>query len=266
MGRSQDRRKAFPRQQFSNNMTNSFAIRFAVAAVLAFAAQVRGALVVVPNAAATTEGNSFASSVAFTIQTQVAASELTTIPIGSSITGLRWRLEGGAATAPTPSPVVYSDYEITLAQAANSIGALSSTLANNMVNPQLVRDGGLTIPVNSIAGGANPNSFAFVLTFDTPYTYQGGDLIYMLSRPSPTGSSFNTDGVTTGLGLGSVVDGRYTTGFQPTSAASVGFFPAELEFTPVPEPATGACLVGLGLAGVALWRRATRVSPKPTSL
>lgn len=113
---------------------------------------------VVPNSAAGAEGNSsfyFFGSSARTYQIQIAASHLTDLGIGSQITGLSFRLNGGAATTPT-SNLSVSDFEITLAQATNAITSFSTTVADNMTDPVMVRDGAYTFASGSYRGGATP--------------------------------------------------------------------------------------------------------------
>src|SRR6185369_9576629 len=63
--------------------------------------------------------------------------------------------------------------------AANAVSNMSTTFSANMISPVLVRNGPLTLASNSFTSGATPNAFGSLLVFDTPYVYQGGDLVML---------------------------------------------------------------------------------------
>ena len=77
---------------------------------------------------------------------------------------------------------------ITGVGAATPLGSDFATFAANLLNPVKVKDGALSIGVNQFSTGANPNSFETLVLLDTPYVYQGGDLV-MLFRHSGSDSS-----------------------------------------------------------------------------
>jgi len=109
-------------------------------------------------------------------QLLIAAAELTTIPVGSQITGMTYRLWTGSTVAYPASAATWADYTVNIGPGGALPG--STTFANNFTSaPTMVRSGPLTAPVGSCAGGGNPNSFCqFTVNFTTPFVYNGGNL------------------------------------------------------------------------------------------
>ena len=87
-----------------------------------------------------------------TYQMQFSAAALGGLPVGAKITELRFRLMTNSVAFPT-NTVTWSDYQVTLAKAANSISTMSATFAANMLAPVLVKDGSLSLNLNSFATG-----------------------------------------------------------------------------------------------------------------
>jgi hypothetical protein len=153
-----------------------------------------------------------------TYQMQFTPAVLGGLPVGARITALGFRVFQAAGAANFPvTTVTWSDYEVTLAQAANSVASMSTTFAANLRNPVLVKSGPLSIGANQFTAGATPNAFGTLVVLDTPYVYQGGDLVMHFTHPGS--DSTNTafmDGATT-LALG------YGTSFRALTASSFGF-------------------------------------------
>ena len=125
-----------------------------------------------------------------TYQMQFTPDVLGGLPAGARITQLRFRLSTNASANFPVASVNWSDYQITLAQAANPISSMSTTFAANLLNPVLVKNGPLSISANQFSASDNPNPFGALVRLDTPYVYQGGDLVMQFSH---TGSdSTNT--------------------------------------------------------------------------
>lgn len=149
---------------------------------------------VAPNSLTNVEGNSsstlFFNSAGLSFQQQIAASELTNFTAnGSQITGFSVRLNGGAAAITADGS--FDSYQITLSQAANSIANISTTYANNIVNPVTVYNRALSIPASSFSSGSAAgvaNAFGATFTFDTAYTYRGGDLVMTVNKSARTGA------------------------------------------------------------------------------
>ncbi|TVS03007.1 MAG: hypothetical protein EA423_08825, partial [Phycisphaerales bacterium] len=107
---------------------------------------------------------------------------------GMPLTGITWRTSITTSNDPTwppPGGATWDDYEITFAQAANPITNMSSTFADNMLNPVMVRSGQLHIPEGTFASpnpaAPDPNPWGFEIPV-APYTYQGGDLVVLYSH------------------------------------------------------------------------------------
>lgn len=216
-------------------------------------------LIVLPDGYSSTLGDGSSPSLTGTalriVQLQVAASLLGGLQVGDQLTGMSFRGETGT------SALSYADYEIRLAQAANAIGSLSTTLANNLLNPVLVRDGALSFAANAFTAGA----WGPVISFTTPYTYQGGDLIWEIRHTTSTGTNVSVDTITS-INFGSTLATVAGTGSMTATTGSVNslpFFIAQFTVVPaaVPAPATlplAACaLVGL----VAARRRHSLTAP-----
>lgn len=131
-----------------------------------------GATILVPNGVTTTH------------QTQIAASQLAPLGVGDRLTGLTFRLFPHMANPDLwpPADVTWVDYDITIAQAALPLASFGTNFAANMLDPQLVRSGPLTVPQGSFPDDptlppAAPNEWGYELVFDQSYRYRGGDLV-----------------------------------------------------------------------------------------
>jgi len=151
-----------------------------------------------------------------TYQMQFTPDALGGLPVGARIMAL-----GVRAFTSTPAnfpvgTVSWSDYQVTLAQAANPIASMSTTFAANLRNPVLVKSGPMSIGANRFTAGANPNAFGTLVTLDTPYVYQGGDLVMHFTHPgSDSASTVLLDTVTNGTP-------GYATSFRALSATTFG--------------------------------------------
>jgi len=160
-----------------------------------------------------------------TYQMQFSPDALGGLPAGARIAGLRFRLYTNAVVSFPTTNLTWSDYEVTLAQAANPITSLSTNFSANLLNPVLVKDGPLSIPISNFSIGGYPNAFGDFVVLDSQYVYQGGDLVMQFTH---TGSnSTNTtflDAATSAVpGYGSLFRAISANSFAATSgsAASV---------------------------------------------
>jgi hypothetical protein len=146
--------------------------------------------VVVPNANWTASGTSGLNTLLRqtgnprTYQIGIAAAELAGMPPGSLITGVSFRVWTGATSAWPATNATWTNYEITLAEAAVPLSSFSTTFAANMKNPVQVRQGSMTVPAGTYAvTTANPNPFdTFYFAFQKPYVYKGGDLVILYTH------------------------------------------------------------------------------------
>lgn len=214
--------------------------------------------VVLPGDRATVEGNGatftgtmFGSN---TLQLQIAESELLAqgLLAGYAITGLSWRLNDTATVSPEST---ISDLEILLGQAVNTVAGMSSTFADNVVNGVLAYDDAYTFTAGGMPTGGSPNGFGPGVTFTTPYSYQGGDLILQVRR-QPASAGFAWDASSTHVGAGTHYQ-AVTGSFTATSGAMTAHFPVMQLSYAVPEPSTWMTLAaGVALMALGRFRRA----------
>lgn len=104
-----------------------------------------------------------------------------TIPPGTQITGIAWRLRPQETQPWPPIDIQWNRYDIEVSTSANPPSSFSTTFAANIgLDNVMVRSGPLTMPALSYPGGASPNAFGYIINFDTPFTYQGGDLLFTI--------------------------------------------------------------------------------------
>lgn len=186
-------------------------------------------------------------------ETELAAQGL--MP-GMPITGLAWRTSITTSNDPTWPPaggVTWDDYEITFAQAANPITNMSSTFADNMLNPTMVQSGSLHIPEGSFQSpnptAPDPNPWGPEIQF-TPYVYQGGDLVVLYSHngSSLPGHVF-LDRVASNDAWGRAIS---ASSFQAVSGGSPTTNFTITQFSFVPAPGASALF---GICGLVALRR-----------
>jgi hypothetical protein len=236
--------------------TNSFlSARVFTAALLAAVMLPATSVVTLPGSRADTEGNGTTFIGAFfgsnTIQVQIAESELVAqglVP-GYLITGLSWRLAGGAPTNSVAATI--PDLEILLGQAVNGVTGMSTTFADNVMGGVLVHDGVYTITAGSMPGGGTPNAFGPAIPFSVGYVYQGGDLILEVRR-QPASTGIGLDASNDHDGAGTQYQAVIGT-FAATSGSLTSHFPVMQLQMETPEPgAWNVALMGLVVMG---WRR-----------
>ncbi len=175
---------------------------------------------------------------------------------GMPMTGITWRASitsSNPATWPPAGGATWDDYEITFAQAANPISNMSSTFADNMLNPVMVQSGSLHIPENSFANdnpaAPDPNPWGPEIAI-APYTYQGGDLVVLYSHNgSDINSNIFLDRVSSDDAWGRAISAssfQAPTGGSPTSSFII------TRFSFVPAPGASALF---GICGLVALRR-----------
>jgi hypothetical protein len=215
-----------------------------------------GSVVVAPNANAAANGNSDTLIVfsegtqAWNFQWQLAASQLTAM-VGDTISAIGFRLDAGSASFAAGTSI--GSWDLELSGAANALGSMSTTLANNIgAGATTVYNNSLVLP--AMTGGAGPNPF-FLITFTTPYTYTGGDLLMTLSVLA---GGANNNVV---LDANTVDSHGDTAGGPVGTANQAQFFNypiTEFQFNPttaVPEPGSLLLFLGGGLALAGAKRR-----------
>lgn len=229
-----------------------------------FSAPLARADVVVPNSAAGVEGDgTFAltttTATGRTYQFTIEEGQLTSL-IGQQITGLQWRLNGGAAAWPAAN-ASYAFWDVFIGPGVDP-SVMSNTFASNFTGtPTQVRTGAHTFNVGGFPSGGSPNAFGQGLNFDTPYSYTGGDLTIEMRFAAQTGTTTQSpfDAIVAsggpGNGWGVNFSGRWTGNSAGTTGANGNFLATNL-IAVVPEP-TSILLVGVPLTA-AVWRKLRR--------
>ncbi len=173
-----------------------------------------------------------------TYQMQFSPAALGGLPVGASITELRFRLDTNATITVFPTnTVTWSDYEVTLAQAANPISGMSTNFASNLLSPVLVKSGALSLSPNSFTTSASPNPFGSLVVSDTPYVYQGGDLVMLFRHPgSDSASTAFLDALNSSTpGYGTDFRAFSATSFSATFGIQASVTIAQIVFTYAPR-------------------------------
>ncbi len=203
---------------------------------------------VVPGAALTTAGtgaySTLLNSGARSYQLVVGPQELGGLPVGSSVSGITWRRPTWIAYADWPGTGFtcnWTNYDIFLSSSLNPPGSLSTSYLDNIgPDVQQVRSGPLSLVNVHFPGGAltpATNPFGQTIQFQTPYVYQGGDLLLTIRHTgNDCGGSGGLDTVgstfTQAIGQSSYTD--------PDNWYSQGLIVMRLEFDP-PSPGTETC-------------------------
>ncbi len=223
--------------------------------LIAVAGTIDASTIVAPNGNAAANGNG--SSVVpfsdgtnlFEFQWQIAASQLTSM-VGQDITAIGFRLQGGASSVASGTTI--GTWDLELSGAANALGSLSTTLANNIgAGATTVYNNSLTLP--ALTGGAGPNPF-FLISFTTPFLYTGGDLLMTLdvANAAPV-LTIPVDANSPDANGNAVVQQGTRTGFVNYPITEFQFFaPSEL-----PEPGSLVLFLtgGLALLGAGIRRK-----------
>ena len=196
-------------------------------------------------------------------QLLVNENQLTSIPAGSQITGISFRMYSANTTGFPATDATWSDYTINIGTGV-AFGSQTTTFASNFAStPTTVRSGPLTVTAGSYTGGSNPNPnpFGTPIDFSTPYTYNGGNLLLEIrhtgSNITNPANSFLEAVATTNPEYNVNYWGATATGFDATTGAQSTFTVTQFHFTPVPEPTSllGCATIAFGSAITIIRRR-----------
>jgi hypothetical protein len=184
---------------------------------------------------------------------QYGSSLLTGINVGDQISGLTFRIVSDTVRNSSPAST-FTNWDLTLAQAVNTVPNMSTTFADNMLNPVQVRNGSLSFSAGAFQGGAvNPttNPFGPVITFSTPYTYQGGDLVVLISHTPGSLSIGGLDALSTSSsGYGTDYRAFTANSFNGISGLQISMTITQFTTAPAtPVPFEFSPALGLGVLG-----------------
>lgn len=226
-------------------------------ALLGFPLLCTASVVVVPNGMDNTPGTVQLGGVINTQfaemeQVIIGSSQLSSIPIGSAITGIGFRLAPNQPTFP-PGNRTFPLFQMLFGEATGEPGTqVALRAANYTFNNHFVITS-LTIAANSFTSNATIGQFGF-LHFSSPFIYQGGPVLAEWVYSSTGNFEFPLwDGVPVQPGVIAALHNFNAN--SPEGIIDVFAPVVALEFTPaaVPEPAT--VWMGFALAGVALLSR-----------
>lgn len=129
-----------------------------------------------------------------TYQMLIDDSVLTSLT-GKYLSSISFRLLSSAA-APWPTTVTtYNSYQIYLSDGVDPANRQLNFAANVVGTQTTVRSGNLIIPAGSLTSGGDPNAFSYAITFDTPYLYNGGNLVIEIRHTGSDATSTSVHAV-----------------------------------------------------------------------
>ncbi|MFZ1323399.1 MAG: hypothetical protein WAT71_17740 [Ignavibacteria bacterium] len=130
-----------------------------------------------------------------TYQLLIHSSQLTEFT-GKKLTAISWRLSPVAVSNWPASSVTFSDYKIFLSGSVDPVNRSLANFKNNVTGQQVqVRSGPLVIPAGKYTYGNFPNPTGPEITFNTPYIYQGGNLLIEIRHKGFSGTPHSVDAV-----------------------------------------------------------------------
>jgi hypothetical protein len=214
--------------------------------------------VVVPSQFTSASGNDYDDAPLGTtnqhFQQVYSASLLSGLSIGDQITGIGFRTISNSVSLVSQT---VPDYSIWMGTSALAPGSMSSTFANNRtLDFTNVLSGPLNIAPGQFPGGPGINNFGYI-TFTTPYTYTGGNLLIEIAYADFSGGGVSVDTAFPYNNLDpSLAQTAFGSGPSSTTADQGLYNEAIITsfmVTPIPEP-TSLALFVIGMAGIPLVR------------
>ncbi|WP_265428139.1 T9SS type A sorting domain-containing protein [Chryseobacterium sp. YIM B08800] len=97
--------------------------------------------------------------------------------VGNSITSISFSLQNSYTNSWPSTDTTFGSYEIYISNGVNPANMQMNFAANITGTQTMVKSGSLTIPAGSVPAGNSTNPFSYTLVFDTPYLYNGGNLL-----------------------------------------------------------------------------------------
>jgi hypothetical protein len=222
--------------------------------------QARADVIVVPNALATTEGNSSAGvpTNPFRFMQIMDATQFAAFSQPILITQIAFRPDVSQASPASQS----FNVQLFLSTTSQSVAGLSPTFAANLgPDNTLVFGGPITLTTANLPGPGTAKQFDLTIPFTTPFYYdpRAGNLLFDFQVFSAGPPSLQEDAVAGSPITSSVFFNGSATNPTGTLLATFGLV-NQFTVQPVPEPSTFflVSLAVLGLLGPA-WRRRKRV-------
>ncbi len=169
---------------------------------------------------------------------------------GKYINSISFRLPASVSNNLPVNTTTYSSYEVWLSDGVDPVNR-QLNFASNVVGTQtMARSGTLVIPAGAFTTGANPNAFSFQIMMDTPWLYNGTNLVIEIRHTGSDGSSasmqaasvsstgYGTEYTACWQGTGNVSQGNFTY-VQINALDNLGVHSVEIdpELTVYPNPA-----------------------------
>lgn len=155
-----------------------------------------------------------------TYQMIIDDSQLTTLS-GKYLTSIEFRLPGSASASWPATDATFPSYEIFLSNGVDPANRQLNFAANVVGTQTKVRSGSLLVPAGSLTSGSDPNAFGYVITFDTPWLYNGTNLVIEIRHTGNNATSTSTHAATTSTsGYGTL----FTACWQGTGNVAQGNF------------------------------------------
>ncbi len=141
---------------------------------------------------------------------------------GKYLTSIAFRLPANATSNWPATDATFPSYEIFLSNGVEPPNR-QFDFAANVVGPQTqVRSGVLVVPAGALTSGADPNAFSHTINFNTPYLYNGTNLVIEIRH---TGNDINSSRSTNSTGTSTAGYGTlYTACWQGTAGVVQGNF------------------------------------------
>ncbi|MBB4806276.1 hypothetical protein HNP38_001548 [Chryseobacterium defluvii] len=184
-----------------------------------------------------------------TYQMIIDDSQLTALS-GKYLTSIAFRLPASASASWPATDATFPSYEIYLSDGVDPANRQLNFAANVVGTQTQVRSGSLMIPAGSLTTGTDPNAFSYVLTFNTPWQYNGTNLVIEIRHTGSNLTSSSIHAATTSAsgygslftacwqGTGNVLQGNFAF-LQINSVDALGVKSVEidLESSVYPNPA-----------------------------
>lgn len=141
---------------------------------------------------------------------------------GKYLTSIAFRLPSNATSSWPATDATFASYEVYLSNGVEPPNRQLDFTANVVGTQTQVRSGALVVPAGALTSGSDPNAFSHVINFNTPYLYNGTNLVVEIRH---TGNDINSSRSTNSTGTSTAGYGTlYTACWQGTAGVVQGNF------------------------------------------